>query len=254
MITNSKINFAGAATLTMMLSISAPCQTRFQIAAQMVGGLYAFNSKNGSLILEGHKLRSQYGLDMSVDYYPNQKLSWIADLEYLRSNAHTLEFTSTLSEGPSPATTYTGQVSLDEFSADVGPRYPFAGWLKLGLGPSLPWYGGLRRYHMNVLDRLELLLSWYRTVLRHKSTVRQDRQRRVLLVLLAQASLSPLIVLRFARTRPEKLQPIISYYFPGGRYRLRLLALGKRWNSFPNHSSDLPAGRVAESHTSQSLS
>ncbi len=152
---NPRISFSAAALLTMMLSAPASCQTRFRVATQIVGGLYAFNSENGSLILEGHKLRSQYGLDLSFGYYPVQKLRWTADLEYLRSNVHTLEFNDTFGGGPYPVTSFAGQVSLDQFSADLGPRFPFASWLQLGLGPSFAMVRRITEIpYVNIFDRL----------------------------------------------------------------------------------------------------
>ncbi len=128
----------GALVFWQTLSDPAFSQTRYRITAQAVGGLYAVNSEDALPFLQDHKFIGGYGIDASIGRQTLKGCGLGLDVEYFRSNASgPLVFNVTLGGGPNTVNSFNGKVSLDQFSADLGPRFQLTRWLQAGLGPSL---------------------------------------------------------------------------------------------------------------------
>ncbi len=120
--------------LYLAMPATAHSQARYQIAVQAVGGLYIYNSENSLPLLRNGKFIGGYGIDASVIRSTDGPYGLALDVQYFRSNAKSpLTFTQTGEFG----ITFHGRVALDQFSADVGVRRSLAGWLQVGLGPSI---------------------------------------------------------------------------------------------------------------------
>lgn len=121
----------------LCLFSSAFSQSRYKVAVQLVGGLYAVNSENDLPLLQDGKFIGGYGVSATVASIRKSGYSPAFDFQYFRSNANgRLMFNQSLA-GAQTVRTFYGTIALDQFCVDVGLRHPLNGCLQVGMGPSL---------------------------------------------------------------------------------------------------------------------
>lgn len=116
----------------LCLFSSAFSQSRYRVAAQIVGGVYVFNSENDLPITQDGKFIGGYGINASVMREETGPCSPSIDLQYYTSSAP-MEFNYSLSGLPA----IRGKLIIDQFIADAGLNYRITKWTLLGFGPSL---------------------------------------------------------------------------------------------------------------------
>ncbi len=131
-----KIAFVVFTIFATSLPPSVKSQTRFRAAAQVVGGVYAFNSENELPLLQSGKLTYLYGVNTSIGISLGNRRELAFDFQYDVCHAnHPMVFYYSFG-GPGTVSSFDGRVALYELSSDIGLRYDCNKWLQLGLGPS----------------------------------------------------------------------------------------------------------------------